>query len=132
MEKENNNSNNNPITFGELALALAGDYESIYVIDAEDDSYVEYLTQGDNKELLGGQLHSRAESSVGNVYSAVCGFGQGFGVFGVVAVVLQVVGEVFRRLVQIIFLCKLPVIDRQLLYMQLLADACLYREVISI
>ncbi len=52
MEKENGNRNNNPITFGELAFALAGDYESIYVIDAEDDSYVEYLALGDNKDLV--------------------------------------------------------------------------------
>ena len=28
-------------SFSELALALAGDYESIYVISSEDDSYVE-------------------------------------------------------------------------------------------
>ena len=48
-EKQNTNT---PITFGELALALAGDYDSIFVIDAEDDSYVEYLTKGSDKELV--------------------------------------------------------------------------------
>ena len=37
MEKENA-IRNNPITFGEIALALANDYESLYVIDSEDDS----------------------------------------------------------------------------------------------
>ena len=31
-----------PISFARLALALANDYCSIYVINAEDDSYVEY------------------------------------------------------------------------------------------
>ncbi|MBP5262509.1 MAG: GGDEF domain-containing protein [Clostridiales bacterium] len=41
-----------PITFGEIALALAGDYDSIYVIDSNDDSYVEYIAEGDNKELV--------------------------------------------------------------------------------
>ena len=50
MEKENA-IRNNPITFGEIALALANDYESLYVIDSEDDSYVEYIAWGDNKEL---------------------------------------------------------------------------------
>ena len=41
-----------PITFGEIALALASDYDSIYVIDTTNDSYVEYLAEGDNKELV--------------------------------------------------------------------------------
>ena len=40
------------ITFAEIALALAADYESIYVIDADDDSYVEYLAQGADNELI--------------------------------------------------------------------------------
>ena len=40
------------ITFAEIALALAGDYESIYVIDADDDSYIEYLAQGADNELI--------------------------------------------------------------------------------
>ncbi|MBR2523203.1 MAG: EAL domain-containing protein [Clostridiales bacterium] len=40
------------ISFGEIALALANDYESIYVIDSENDSYVEYIAEGDNKELV--------------------------------------------------------------------------------
>ena len=47
-----NNKKNIPITFGELALALAGDYDSIFVINSEDDNYVEYLAEGDNKELV--------------------------------------------------------------------------------
>lgn len=41
-----------PISFSDIALALANDYENIYVIDADDDSYVEYLVEGDNKELV--------------------------------------------------------------------------------
>lgn len=45
-------SSGNPITFSEIALALACDYDSIFVIDALDDSYVEYLAEGDNKELI--------------------------------------------------------------------------------
>ena len=40
------------ITFAEIALALAADYESIYVIDADDDSYIEYLAQGADNELI--------------------------------------------------------------------------------
>ena len=40
------------ITFGEIALALANDYDSIFVIDSDDNSYVEYLAEGDNKELV--------------------------------------------------------------------------------
>ncbi len=39
------------VTFAELALALSSDYESIFVIDADDDSYVEYLAEGDSKSL---------------------------------------------------------------------------------
>lgn len=50
--ENNNRDNNTPITFGEIALALAADYESIYVIDADDDSYVEYMTQGADNELI--------------------------------------------------------------------------------
>ena len=48
----NENENRKSITFGEIALALANDYDSLYVIDSEDDSYVEYITKGDNKELV--------------------------------------------------------------------------------
>lgn len=38
-------------SFSELALALAMDYESIYVIDSTDDSYVEYSTTGSGNEM---------------------------------------------------------------------------------
>ncbi|SCW26692.1 diguanylate cyclase (GGDEF) domain-containing protein [Ruminococcaceae bacterium YRB3002] len=44
--------NGRSITFGEIALALANDYDSIFIIDSEDDSYVEYLAAGDDKELV--------------------------------------------------------------------------------
>ncbi|MBO6193780.1 MAG: GGDEF domain-containing protein [Clostridiales bacterium] len=40
------------LSFGEIALALAGDYESIYVINSLDDSYVEYIPEGGYKELI--------------------------------------------------------------------------------
>ena len=40
------------ITFDQIALALARDYNSIYVIDANDDSYVEYLAEGGDKQLV--------------------------------------------------------------------------------
>ena len=47
-----NENAKHPITFGEIALALANDYDSLFVIDSEDDSYVEYLAMGDKKELV--------------------------------------------------------------------------------
>lgn len=40
------------LSFGEIALALAGDYESIFVINSGDDSYVEYVPEGGDKELI--------------------------------------------------------------------------------
>ena len=45
-------SNSKKITFDEIAQALAKDYESIYVIDSNDDSYVEYITEGEEKSLV--------------------------------------------------------------------------------
>lgn len=45
-------------TFERLAIALANDYQSIYVINCEDDSYVEYVTGGPEKMLC---LHSSGE-----------------------------------------------------------------------
>ena len=45
-------NNKKTITFSEIALALANDYDSIFIIDSVDDSYVEYLAEGDNKELV--------------------------------------------------------------------------------
>ena len=38
-------------TFSMLALALANDYESIFVIDSTDDSYIEYTAEGGDKTL---------------------------------------------------------------------------------
>ncbi|WP_295155530.1 GGDEF domain-containing protein [uncultured Ruminococcus sp.] len=43
--------NKETLTFVRLATALADDYESIFVISTEDDSYVEYAAGGKNKEL---------------------------------------------------------------------------------
>ena len=42
---------NHSLSFNEIAIALAGDYESIYVISSLDDSYVEYAVEGSNKNL---------------------------------------------------------------------------------
>ena len=39
-------------TFDKLALALANDYESIFVVDSHDDSYVEYTAEGAEKQLV--------------------------------------------------------------------------------
>ena len=38
-------------SFSDLALALANDYESIYVVDSKDDSYVEYYSEGDELQV---------------------------------------------------------------------------------
>ena len=46
------NTDNTPITYEEIARALAEDYVSLFVIDSEDDSYVEYLTEGEPKRLV--------------------------------------------------------------------------------
>lgn len=43
--------NGEKLTFERLALALAGDYESVYVINNEDDSYEEYKPTGDDYML---------------------------------------------------------------------------------
>ncbi|MBR1797020.1 MAG: EAL domain-containing protein [Clostridiales bacterium] len=40
------------VTFAEIALPLARDYNSIYVIDSHDDSYVEYLPMWENGEMV--------------------------------------------------------------------------------
>ena len=47
----NNNKDHDALTFVRLATALADDYESIYVINTDDDSYVEYSASGEAKEL---------------------------------------------------------------------------------
>ena len=52
----------NKKTFSELAWALANDYDTIYVINSDDDSYVEYSSEGTDKELY-------AVSSGDNFYS---------------------------------------------------------------
>ena len=44
--------NSKKITFDEIAQALAKDYETIYVIDSDNDSYVEYMTENDDKHLV--------------------------------------------------------------------------------
>ena len=40
------------MTFEGLALALANDYETIYCLNSNDDSYVEYGVSGEKKELV--------------------------------------------------------------------------------
>ena len=51
MNETNKAHSREPISFLKLALALADDYESIYVIDLADDSYVEYSTAGAKKDM---------------------------------------------------------------------------------
>ena len=41
-----------PLTFASLALALANDYSRLFVIDPQDDSYVDYAITGSDKELV--------------------------------------------------------------------------------
>ncbi|MBP5578573.1 MAG: GGDEF domain-containing protein [Ruminococcus sp.] len=59
-----NNKDRSPISFARLALALANDYSTIYVINTEDDSYIEYSPSGADKELI-------QVSSGKNFYEAV-------------------------------------------------------------
>ena len=47
MKKENQ-----PLSFASIALALANDYSRLFVIDSDDDSYIEYTTNGAEKELV--------------------------------------------------------------------------------
>ena len=41
-----------PLSFSRIALALANDYCRLFVIDSDDDSYIEYTTAGAEKELV--------------------------------------------------------------------------------
>ena len=41
-----------PLSFARIALALANDYSRLFVIDSDDDSYIEYTTAGADKELV--------------------------------------------------------------------------------
>ena len=43
--------NSEKISFSQLALSLANDYSSIYVIDTKDDSYVEYVSDKEKTSL---------------------------------------------------------------------------------
>ena len=40
------------VSFTSLAIALASDYNSLYVVDTQDDSYVEYAPSGVQKDLV--------------------------------------------------------------------------------
>ena len=51
MSQENNHTGRENISSLQIALALADDYESIYVVDMNDNSYVEYSTSGNTKEM---------------------------------------------------------------------------------
>lgn len=44
--------NNEELSFSRLALALAGDYEMLFVVNIEDNSYVEYVASGKEKKLV--------------------------------------------------------------------------------
>jgi diguanylate cyclase (GGDEF)-like protein len=41
-----------PLSFASIALALANDYSRLFVIDSDDDSYIEYSASGVEKELV--------------------------------------------------------------------------------
>jgi len=41
-----------PLSFASIALALANDYSRLFVIDSDDDSYIEYSASGAEKELV--------------------------------------------------------------------------------
>ena len=47
-----NENKREPLTFVSLALALANDYSTLFVIDPLDDSYTEYTPDGESKELV--------------------------------------------------------------------------------
>lgn len=49
---QNNQHHDENMTFVRLALALANDYQAVYLINTEDDSYALYHTVGENKELV--------------------------------------------------------------------------------
>ncbi|MBQ8966148.1 GGDEF domain-containing protein [Ruminococcus sp.] len=53
MARKDKNSayDGDALTFIKLAMALADDYESIYVINTDDDSYAEYSASGREKKL---------------------------------------------------------------------------------
>jgi len=58
------NRENQPLSFARIALALANDYSRLFVINSDDDSYIEYTTNGADKELV--------QASAGeNFFSAV-------------------------------------------------------------
>ena len=50
--QEGNGNTQASLSFVNLALALANDYSRLFVIDSEDDSYVEYSPSGEEKELI--------------------------------------------------------------------------------
>ena len=41
-----------PITFDEIAVAFAKNYESVYIINVLNDSYVEYITEDESNSLI--------------------------------------------------------------------------------
>lgn len=49
--KETMHADTNKISFSQLALSLANDYDSIYVVSLSDDSYAEYSAVGTEKKL---------------------------------------------------------------------------------
>ena len=52
MGKKHIDENPGKFTFSKIASTLSMDYESIFVISAEDDSYAEYSISGSDNELV--------------------------------------------------------------------------------
>ena len=50
--KTETKKDNQPLSFARIALALANDYNRLFVINSDDDSYIEYTTNGADKELV--------------------------------------------------------------------------------
>ena len=46
------NNTNEQLSFSDLAIALSNDYNRLFVIDAINDSYVDYSPDGDSKKLV--------------------------------------------------------------------------------
>ncbi|MBP0973574.1 MAG: hypothetical protein J5851_06670, partial [Oscillospiraceae bacterium] len=51
QNNQEENRQQHSMTLARLAIALANDYETVYVINTEDDSYIEYGVVPNSQEL---------------------------------------------------------------------------------